>query len=287
MKSATKTRLALVAMLVVQLGAARVSDAEVCRFAGTTNPAGHIAVVTDVTATNGITRVDVTAVFDLTTMFWIPIHYLVEEVSYWKAGELESVAVNTRYLIGDHIVRQLWDKFQRNADGLHAQRVQAKTLDDLQIKHPGFVQYRDPATFGQSWLQDYQSGSPERRADLDLKDAPLPPHLRSPLALAFYWIRWLPSNGQDVAVFLPGFKKDRLVHLRLSGTSAAEGMLWQTPLRYPALRDNPISTARAWTSSNGYLLRLAFDVHSTRGSGHGSIDQKGCQGVSIMPGRPR
>jgi hypothetical protein len=154
---------------------------------GTTDPAGHIAATTDVTATDGVTKVDVVASFESTTMFWLHIEYLIEELSVWRAGELESVAVNSRYLLAKHVVRQQWDVFQRDRDGLQAFRVLAKTLADFRRKHPGFVQYWDPATFGQPWLPDYPSASPERRTDLDLKGFTAPSGLRSPLAMAFYW----------------------------------------------------------------------------------------------------
>ena len=102
------------------------SAGEVCRFAGITDYAGHVGVTTDVAATNGVTRVSVAVTFESTTMFWPHIHYLLEEVSTWRATELESVAVNSRYLLGSHIVRQQWDDFQRGADGLQARRGQAR-----------------------------------------------------------------------------------------------------------------------------------------------------------------
>ena len=60
-------------------------SAEVCRFAGTTDYGGHVAVTTDVAAVSGVTRVDVAVTFEATTMFWRHIHYLVEEVSTWRA----------------------------------------------------------------------------------------------------------------------------------------------------------------------------------------------------------
>jgi hypothetical protein len=80
--------------------------AELSRFAGTTDYAGLVAVTTSVAATDGMTMVDVAATFESTTMFWLGVQYLVEEVSYWRGGQLESVAVNSRYLVGNHIVRQ-------------------------------------------------------------------------------------------------------------------------------------------------------------------------------------
>ncbi len=264
-----------------------MSAREVCRFAGTTDPAGRVAVVTNVAAADDVTTVDVAVTFEAPAVLWFRIHYLVEEVSTWRAGELESVAVNNRYLVGNHIVRQQWDDFRRGPDGLRARRAQGKTFSDFRRRHPGFARHWNPATFGSPWLRDYEFASPERRRDLDLR-SPLPSGLRSPLSLAFYWVRWLPRGGQDVPVFLPGFKADRLVELPIVAASWAGGMLWRAPLRYSALRRRPVSTATAWTSSDGHLLQLAFDLHGSRGTARGLIRQVGCQGVPVPPddGRP-
>jgi hypothetical protein len=273
--------LLLTSVLAVLLGTADASVAEVCRFTGTTDHAGQVAVTTDTTATNGTTRVDVTMRFESTTLIWFHLHYLVQEVSIWRAGKLEAVAVNTRYLIGTRIIRQQWDMFQRDRDAMRAYRVQAKTLADFRRKHPGFVRHWDPATFGQPWLDDYPAASPERRADLDLMGAS--PKLRSPLALAFYWVRWLPPGGQDVPVFLPGFKADKLADLPITAAPWAGGTLWRAPLRYPALSETPASTGMAWTSPDRHLLQLAFDVHEPRGSARGLIRQNGCEGTPVAP----
>ena len=121
----------LLANVLLQLGSSNASAEEVCRFVGTTDPAGRLVVTTDVAATDGVTKVDVAASFESTTMFWLHIEYLIEELSVWRAGELDSVAVNSRYLLGKHVVRQQWDEFQRDRDGLQAFRVQAKTLTDF------------------------------------------------------------------------------------------------------------------------------------------------------------
>ena len=91
--------LLLTSIAAMMLGTGDRSDAEACRFAGTTDPSGKVTVTADVTETNGTTRVDVAATFETTTMFWFRIHYLVEEVSTWRSGELETVGVNTRYLL--------------------------------------------------------------------------------------------------------------------------------------------------------------------------------------------
>jgi hypothetical protein len=275
--------LLLGSIAAAQLGTADAAADEVCRFAGTTDYEGHVAVTTDVVALGGITRVDVVVTFEATTIFWRHIHYLVEEVSTWQADEMESVAVNTRYLVGDHIIRQQWDDFQRGPEGLQARRVQAKTLADFRRKYPGFVRHWDPATFGQHWLDDYQSASPERRADLDLKASPLPSGLRSPLAMAFYWVRWLPREGQDVRIFLPGFKSDQLVEVSIAAVPSAGSIMWQAPLRYSVLKERPSSMARAWTTADGHLLQLAFEVHEPRGSAQGQLHQEGCEGAPVVP----
>jgi hypothetical protein len=281
--TATAIRLLLTCISVARLCTIDASASEVCRFSGTTDGAGHVAITTDVAATNGATRVEVAMRFETTGMFWLPIHYLVDEISTWRTGEMEGVAVNTRYLVGDHIVRQQWDTFQPGPDGLQAHRVQAKTLADFSLRHPGFVRHWDPATFGSPWLQDYQFAASERRADLDLKTSPLPSGLRPPLAMAFYWVRWLPHGGQDVPIFLPGFKADQLVEVPIAAASSVGGQVWRAPLHYPALSKKPASTAIALTSSDGHLLQLTFEVHGSFGSARGIIRQQGCEGTPVMP----
>jgi hypothetical protein len=258
---------------------ADASAAEVCRFAGSTDFAGHVAVTTNVAQADGVTKVAVAVRFEATTMVWRHIRYLTEEVSTWRGEMLQDVAVNSRYLVGEQIVRQQWDSFQRGPNGLQAYRVQAKTLADFRLHHPGFVQHWDPATFGQPWLGDYKSASPERRADLDPKVSPLPAGLRSPLAMAFYWVRWLSHDGQVVPVFLPGFKTDQLLELPVTASSSTGGILWRAPLRYPALSETPPSVATAWTSPDRHLQQLAFELHGSYGSARGLIAQQGCEGI--------
>ncbi len=275
----------LLASLGVSLPTSNAFATEVCRFAGQTNHAGQVAVTSRVAASDGVTKVDVALTFDSTTLLWLHVHYLVEEVSFWRGSELDSVAVNTRYLFAGHVVRQQWDQFQRAPDGLEAHRVQAKTLVDFRRMHPGFISHWDPAMFARPWLDDYPAAAPERRADLDLKGTPLPSPLRSPLAMAFYWVRWLPKTGQDVAVFLPGFKKDRLLRLPIAGVATAGGMLWRAPVEYPLLSRQQASTAMAHTTPDGHLLQLAFDLHDPRGSAKGQIDQLGCDGPPVIPDR--
>ncbi len=263
-------------ILAVALSLARAAAAdEVCRFTGTTDYAGHIVVVTDVATAGAVTTVDVTATFGATPLLWPAVRYQVEERSTWRAGELQSLAVNNRYAAGEHLVRQQWDEFERGADGMQARRVQAKTLDELARSSPNFVRHWDAATFGIDWLADFRFAAPERRPDLDLA-GPLPAGLRTPLAMIFYWVRWLPPESQDVPVFMPGFKAQHLVRLPITSEPWAGGLVRHTPLRYPALKDRPVSTATAWTSFDGHLLQLAFAFYTWSGSAHGLIQQQNC-----------
>jgi hypothetical protein len=278
-------RLLLASIAAMMLGMDARSDAEACRFAGTTDPSGKVAVTADVTGTNNTTQVDIAATFETTTMFWFPIHYLVEEVSIWRSGELETVGVNTRYLVGSHIVRQTWDLFKRDRDGMQGYRVQAKSRTDFQRRHPGFARHWDPSTFGQSWLDDYSAASPERRADLDLTTSPVSSNLLSPLALAFYWVRWLPPGALDKAVFLPGFKADKLVDVPMTAAAWNGGTVWRTHLRYPVLSKAPPSIATAWMLADRHLLQLALDLHEPRGAGSGTLTQEGCDGPPVVPNK--
>ena len=150
-----------------------------------------------------------------------------------------------------------------------------RLLADLHRRHPGFVQHWDPTSFGQPWLRDFPSAPPERRNDLDLHASPLPAALRSPLALAFYWVRWLPPVGQDVPVFLPGFKGERLVEVRVVPAPAAAGIVWHAVLHYTSLSERQPSTASALVSPDEHLMQIAFELHTVHGSGRGEIDQQG------------
>jgi hypothetical protein len=280
-------RFLTVMVLAIPFSVTGASAREVCRFTGTTDYSGRVAIVSDVTSSGSVTTVDVTVTFEAKPHFWLPVRYLIQEISTWRAGELQSVAVNNRYLVAGMVIRQLWDDFQRTPDGnqsggMQGRRVQGKNVGEFRQKHPGFARHWDAAVFGQPWLQDYPAAPPERRADLDL-GPPLPPGLRSPFAMAVYWVRWLPRGGETVPVFLPGFKADKLAQLPVTGTAAADGMHWQAPLNYFALQDGAPSTAIAWTSPDQHLLQLTFDVHGAQGSARGSIHQDGCDGEPVQP----
>ena len=111
----------------------------------------------------------------------------------------------------------------------------------------------------------------------------MPSGLRSPLAMAFYWVRWLRRDSQAVLLFLPGFKRDLRVDLRVAPSSSASGTLWRAPLHYPALEESPASNATAVVSPDGHLSQLAFELHTFRGSGRGIVTQQGCEGTPVVP----
>lgn len=252
---------------------------EVCRFAGTTDYGGRLAIRADAAIVDGALRVDVRLQLDATPMWFVHTHYLMQEISFWQPDGLALLAVNSRYRVNSHIARQQWDVFQRGADGLDAFRVQGKTLADFRRVHPGFVQHWNPATFGQPWLQDYARAAAERRPDLDLRG--MPASLRPPLALAFYWLRFLSPAGGVVPVFLPGFKAQKQVNLPIA-PSTPIGMgqsVWQAPLHYPALSRTEASTALAWVSADRHLLQFALDLHGMGRHARGLIRLQGCTGT--------
>ena len=281
-RSLGQAGIALLAGLAMAVGLAPARAAETCRFAGTTSHDGRLAARTEVSEAGGLLTVDVAVT--LAASAWLAnVQYMGEEISTWRAGQLQSVAVNARTIIDGEIKRQQWDVFVRDAGGLRARRVQAKTLTDFRRLHPGFVRHWAPAGFGEPWLQDYGSAAPERRPDLDLPASALTSGLRTPLALALYWSRFLPAGGGAAPMFLPGFKRDARAALEVGPVSTGEGWRrWQATLRHPALDGS--SKVAAWVSPDNYLLQLAFDLHAQLGSGQALIRAQGCQGLQVPPG---
>jgi hypothetical protein len=274
-----KHRLPLVAAIL--LLAPVLARAELCRYAGTTSRGGQVAATTNVTQAGDELRVDVALTFRIDA--WLSdVQILWEEVSTWRRGELQSLGVNGRTVIDGEAKKQQWDVFLRDGTALHAYRVQAKRLADFRQRHPGFVRHWSPASFGQPWMQDYMAAPAERRPDLDLPGAP--PGVRTPLAFAFYWSRFLPSSGGAAPVFLPGFKRDARSDVAFGPATSGEGWRrWEAPLRHPGLERRPASIAAAWISPDNYLLQLGFDVHASLASGQALIRTQGCQGVQIRP----
>ncbi len=267
------------AILAALLPAA--SHAEVCRFTGTTSHDGHLQARVETTEAGGLTTIDATVSFAVST--WMSdFRYLGQEISTWRGGVLQSVAVNQRTLADDSVKRQQWDVFTRASDRLEGHRVQATRLIDFQQRYPSFVQHWAPTSFGQPWLADYHLAAAERRPDLDLPAAGA--ITRTPLAFAFYWSRFLPPEGEAATMVLPGFKHDVSTKLQVGPAVAGDGWRrWSTPLHHPGLESSPASLAAAWVSPQNYLLQLGFDVHTTWVSGQAILRPDGCQGIQIRP----
>ena len=275
-------------LIAAYLSAIPAFAGEVCRFAGTTDYNGQVAVtaITSTNAAEGTTTVDVRLGFKGTPMLFVHTNYLMQEISTWKATRLQSLAVNSRYRVDGRVVRQLWDVFVRGSDGLEAYRLQARAPKEFLRKHPSFAEHANPATFGRPWLRDFWRADPERRRDLDLPASSAVPDIRSPLALAFYWGERLPRTSQAATVFLPGFKKDKSVTLTIgpAGPPSDGAQPWETSVRYPALSMTRASTAEAWVSADGHLLQLAVQVRSGDRTARGIIHQEGCTNVTGAAG---
>jgi hypothetical protein len=59
--------------------------------------------------------------------------------------------------------------------------------------------------------------------------------------------------------------------------------VWRAPLRHSAFHEKSVSAATAQISPDRHLLRLAFEVHGSRGSGRGLITEDGCDGKPVVP----
>ena len=261
----------LAGLLLLSLAPAEA--AEVCRYAGATSHSGRVAVRAEASEARGLLTLDVTARLDAKYLWFWTVQYLAEEISTWRAGELQSVAVNNRTIINGRPSRQQWDVLTRGPDGLVANRVQSRSLPEFRRRHPAFAGHWDPVRFGQPWLPDYPAAQPERRPDLDLAQAAMPPRLRTPYALAFYWSRWFPEAGGTVPVFMPGWKRDARLDAQVAPAGPGR---WRMALRHPGLGAAP-SAAEALVSADHQLQRLSFDVHAAAGSGQGWVDRVDCQ----------
>ena len=258
---------------------------ETCRYSGATSYSGKVEVETQAARVGDETTVDVAARVNARSFGLINWQYLYQEIGTWRDGELQSIGVNNRYSIAGSIIRKQWDIFRRTADGMTDYRVEANSLNDFRISHPGFVSHWDPATFGEPWLRDFAASPPARRTDLDLPRAAMPPGLGTPLLLGFFWVRWAGQRDRTVPVFLPGFKHDARVDVRVTSLGvAANGLLHlRSSVRHPQLSETQDSIADAWISPDHRLVRVTFDARGDHGNAQGELRLEGCQGVLPAP----
>lgn len=249
--------------------------AEVCRYSGRTEDGTRLDVTATVTIAGPLTTTGIALAVNASHWWW-DVQYLHEEIATVRAGELQSVAVNTRTIIDGRPRRQQWDVFTRTPAGLVATRVQGRSIEDLRAHHAAFATHWDAANFARPWLAAYPAAQPDRRPDLDLPAGNLPLGLRPPLALAFYWSRFLQPSGQVVAVFLPGFKHDARVQVTLArATPTQTGHTWRTALIHPAISAR--SSAAVQVTPAGDLYTLAFDIYAPLGNASGLLSRVRCE----------
>ena len=257
---------------------------EVCRYAGSSDYDGRLAIEARSVAGEGGLRLDIRLQLDADPLPLVHTRYLMQEISVWHRDGLSQLAVNSRYRFDDHIVRQQWDVYDRTPDGLAAWRVQGKHPAEFRRQHPGFAGHWDLARFGAPWLADYGMLTSDRRPDLDVAHDMRA--VRSPLALAFYWLRWL-DRPETVPVYLPGFKEQKLVELGIGagiGTEPGAGRrTWQATPRYPGLDPSRPSTVTATMAPDRHLQRLEFDLHGVEHSARARVILVGCTGTLPPP----
>ncbi len=252
----------------------RAHAMEICTYEGEASYRGHTIVRTEASMEASLLTLRVTG--RLTTSPWRlwDVEYLGDEITTWRDGVLASIATNGRYLVNGAVQRQQWDVYRSGAGGLEDSRAQAKRVRDFSARYPGFAVYWPLSAFGQDWLPGFATAPPDRRPDLDL---PHPsPALRTPLALAFYWVRYLPPDATAVPVFLPGFKRDALV----TETVRRAGNSWTMPLRHPALGDATMAEA---VVVDHHLRRFRIDAHETLGAGQATLSLVACEGSQDRP----
>lgn len=257
------------ALLVSLLALTAPARAEVCTYEGDASYGGHVLVRTEASTAGGVLSLRVTGRLTASPWRLWNVEYFGDEITTWRDGVLRGIAANSRYLVNGGVKRQQWDVWKPEAGGLEASRAQAKREREFHTRYPSFAVHWPIAAFGRDWLPGFAAAPPERRPDLDL---PHPnPALRTPLALAFYWIRFLPPGTSSVPVFLPGFKRDALVTEPLR----YEGAAWHMPLHHPALGDQSSATAVI----EGTMLRwLSIEAHETLGNGVAAVTLMGCSG---------
>jgi hypothetical protein len=253
------------------------ASAEVCQFTGTTDPSGTISVISSVETANGVTKVDVSATYDTTAYLFFHVHYLVNEITLWQGDQLQTIGINTRYLLGSHVIRQTWDVFHRDNASMRGYRVQGKTLADFERKHRGFVRYWDPTTFGRPWLDNFEAAVPERRADLDLVRSASSPKLQTPFAFTFYSIRMLRPGAAEQTIFLPGFKGEKLLTLPLTSSRSNAGVVWQAIIKYSNFSTTEVSTVTANIAPDRHLKWIEMDLHDKRVDAKGALTLQSCQ----------
>jgi len=152
-------------------------------------------------------------------------------------------------------------------------RVQAKTLDDFKVRHPGFVRHWDPASFWAAMVAGLRGRATRTaRRPRSTPDRDARPTSGTPLPLAFFW-----SAGRGACANHPGvsagFKQDERADIRVvSRGRDANGLLHlHSAVRSPQLSETEASTGDAWISADHHLVRVTFDARGERGNAQGEV----------------
>jgi hypothetical protein len=267
-------------VLLGVLAASGARAAETCNYAGSGDYDAQIAITTVARRSGGDEHVQVLWRLTARALVIFRIRYLVEEVSDWHDGVLQSVGLNVRYFVNGRIVKQQWDLFERQGMGFAAWRVQAKSARILAAEHGELLRLWDPAGFGLPWVAQYRAGHPERRPDLDLHPGEAPPDLTTPFAEAFYRVRREPPHAARVALFLPGNKKEPRPNVAVPAPTPAPGgaRVWHVPLGDEKLGMAAESTAAVTVAPDSTLQAIGFHLASGMYTAEGAIRLEGCAG---------
>ena len=109
----------------------------------------------------------------------------------------------------------------------------------------------------------------------------MPPGLGTPLLLAFWWVRWAGEKDRTVPVFLPGFKRNARMDVRVVSLGVEAGGLLhlRSTVRHPQLSATAISAGEAWIAPDHHLARITFEARVDHGSARGELRLDRCEGV--------
>ena len=246
---------------------------EVFQFRGNSYYSGKMSAQTRVSTSGNTTTVQVLFRIHATAALIVGIDYWMEELTTWSSGELQTAATNTRYMVNDEIKRQSWKAFTKNNNMFEGYKIESKHPDQFKSRYPLLATIWELSSFGKSWLPQFYPSSPDRRSDYDVA---VEPGLQTPLAFAFYYLRFL-QNAAQVPVFVVGEEREKRVDLVLNSPEQLNGTkVWRVPFRAGPLKTADNKPARAEIGPDQQLHRLKLSMVHTMGSAEGELISEGC-----------
>lgn len=247
---------------------------EVCQYKGNADYSGKMWAQTHVTTVGPKTVVQVLFKIHATALLFIGVDYWMEELTSWENGELQSAATNTRYLVNDEIRRQSWKVLPRNGNNFEGYKLESKHESKFKERYPIFAPIWDLQAFGKDWLGQFQQSSPDRRADYDVA---FEPGLTTPLAFAFYGIRFL-KQASRIPVFVAGEERQKRVDLQIASAQITSdgSKVWRVPFHAGPLNTAENSPATAEVARDGSLRKMDLSIVHSLGSASGTFISQGC-----------